>query len=135
MTKKPIATTAAATRKTRSIESENPVLNGSARKSGSFWMNEVSDRSPPPLQLAALQRLGRPGGRWPRPACSALPILSGSVVNRIDRNAATPIVPPIWRKNVTDDVATPISRGRDGVLHGQDDRLEVEAEARRPAGP
>jgi len=36
----------------------------------------------------------------------------GSRVNRIDRKAATPMVPPIWRKNVTDDVATPISCGR-----------------------
>ena len=35
----------------------------------------------------------------------------GRVVNRIDRNAAVPIVPPIWRKKVTDEVATPISRG------------------------
>ena len=29
----------------------------------------------------------------------------------IERNAAVPIVPPIWRKKVTEDVATPISRG------------------------
>ena len=39
------------------------------------------------------------------------PISVGSGVNRIDRKAAAPIVPPIWRKKVTDEVATPISRG------------------------
>ena len=45
-----MATTAAATRNTRSIESEKPVLNGSARNDGSFWMNEVSfSAAEPPL--------------------------------------------------------------------------------------
>ena len=44
-------------------------------------------------------------------ACSADEILSGTVENRIDRKTAVPSVPPIWRVNVADDVATPISRG------------------------
>ncbi len=38
------------------------------------------------------------------PACRA-------AVNRMDRNTAVPSVPPIWRKNVVDAVATPMSRG------------------------
>ena len=60
---------------------------------------------------------------------SAPLIWSGRVENRTDRNTAVPRVPPIWRKNVTDEVATPISRGGDSVLHGQDERLHVAAEA------
>jgi len=47
-TKNPSATTAAAMRKTKAMESENPTLNGSAIAAGSSWMNEVSDRSPAP---------------------------------------------------------------------------------------
>ena len=39
------------------------------------------------------------------------PTSVGSRVNSTDRKAAVPIVPPIWRKKVTDEVATPISRG------------------------
>src|SRR5665648_419961 len=42
---------------------------------------------------------------------NAVPILSPTVENRIDRNTAVPSVPPIWRKNSDDDVATPMSRG------------------------
>ena len=38
-------------------------------------------------------------------------ILSPTVLNRIDRKTAVPIVAPIWRKNVTEDVATPMSCG------------------------
>src|SRR5438552_13536919 len=38
-------------------------------------------------------------------------MLPGSLANRMDRNAAAPIVPPMERKNVTEEVATPISRG------------------------
>ena len=34
-----------------------------------------------------------------------------TVLNRMDRNTATPRVPPIWRKNVAELVATPISDG------------------------
>ena len=37
--------------------------------------------------------------------------MPGSRLNRMDRKTAAPIVPPIDRKNVTDEVATPISRG------------------------
>ena len=33
------------------------------------------------------------------------------MLNRIDRKTAAPSVPPIDRKNVTDEVDTPISRG------------------------
>ena len=38
-------------------------------------------------------------------------MLSVTVENRIDRNTAVPSVPPIWRKNVADEVATPMSCG------------------------
>ena len=79
---------------------------------------------------------GLTGWRWPpAPACSpgrpTLPgpsappgtagvgatcanaetIASGSRVNSTERNTAVPRVPPIWRKNVADDVATPMSLG------------------------
>ena len=36
---------------------------------------------------------------------------SPTVENRIDRKTAVPSVPPIWRKNVADEVATPMSCG------------------------
>ena len=42
---------------------------------------------------------------------------------------ATPNEPPIWRKNVADEVATPISRGEHGVLHGEHEHLHHDAEA------
>ena len=38
-------------------------------------------------------------------------MLPGTVENRIDRNTAVPMVPPIWRVKVAVEVATPISRG------------------------
>ena len=38
-------------------------------------------------------------------------MLSPSVLNSSDRKTATPSVPPSWRKNVAELVATPISRG------------------------
>ena len=38
-------------------------------------------------------------------------MLSPSVLNSSERNTATPSVPPSWRKNVAELVATPISRG------------------------
>ena len=37
-------------------------------------------------------------------------MLPPTVENRTDRNTAVPSVPPIWRKNSDDDVATPMSR-------------------------
>ena len=71
--------------------------------------------------------------------CAASRICSGisvpSRVNKIDRKAAVPMVPPIWRKNVTDEVATPDLPRRHGVLHGQDHRLHVEARGRGRSGP
>ena len=44
-------------------------------------------------------------------APNAAAMFFGRVLNRIDRKTATPSVPPICRKNVADDVATPMSRG------------------------
>ena len=38
-------------------------------------------------------------------------MLSPTLPNSTDKKIATPRVPPIWRKNVADDVATPMSRG------------------------
>ena len=38
-------------------------------------------------------------------------MLPPTLPNSTDRKIATPSVPPIWRKNVADDVATPMSRG------------------------
>ena len=38
-------------------------------------------------------------------------ILSGTVVNKMDKNTAVPSVPPIWRVKVAEDVATPMRRG------------------------
>ena len=55
-------------------------------------------------------------------------MLPPTVLNRIDRNTATPSVPPIWRKNVAELVATPISDGRHGALHDQQQRLHAVAE-------
>ena len=55
-------------------------------------------------------------------------IASGSRVNSTDRNTAVPSVPPICRKNVAEEVATPMSLGRHRVLDRQDQRLHVEPE-------
>src|SRR6478752_4925133 len=41
--------------------------------------------------------------------CSAPCTLSGRELNSSERKIATPSVPPSWRKNVADDVATPMS--------------------------
>ena len=43
-------------------------------------------------------------------------------------SADAPIVPPIERKNVTDEVATPICRHRHGVLHDQGEHLHEQPE-------
>ena len=37
-------------------------------------------------------------------------MFAGITENRMDSSTAVPSVPPIWRKNVADDVATPMSR-------------------------
>ena len=37
-------------------------------------------------------------------------MLSAALVNRIERKTAVPSVPPIWRVNVAEEVATPMSR-------------------------
>src|SRR5665648_432265 len=59
--------------------------------------------------------VGSVSAAWNAGVCAAArnaaPILSPTVENRIDRNTAVPSVPPIWRKNSDDDVATPMSRG------------------------
>ncbi len=68
------------------------------------------------------------GSRWPAAASwPAMFVLACE--NRMDRKIAVPSEPPTCRKNVVDEVATPMSRGVDGVLHGQHDRLHVQAEA------
>ena len=41
----------------------------------------------------------------------AFSMLPPTLPNSMDRKTATPIVPPIWRKNVAEVVATPMSRG------------------------
>ena len=73
-------------------------------------MNEVSDRSPPadswPLCTASATR-----GSAAAAEATELRISPGSLVNSTDRKTAVPSVPPICRKKVTDEVATPISRG------------------------
>ena len=38
-------------------------------------------------------------------------MLEFALVNRIDRKIAVPSEPPTWRKKVTAEVATPMSRG------------------------
>ena len=109
-TKKPTATTAAATRNTRSSVFENPTRKGmtSAGKASIALVSARMLSAPACCSAAAC---------WAASGfvCAAWRICSGISVpsreNRIDRNTAVPSVPPIWRKNVTDDVATPISRG------------------------
>lgn len=46
----------------------------------------------------------------------AFAIRSPTVPNRIDRNTAVPAVPPICRKNVAAEVATPMSCGRTSLV-------------------
>ena len=38
-------------------------------------------------------------------------MFSAALEKRIERNTAVPSVPPIWRVNVAEEVATPMSRG------------------------
>src|SRR5262245_56616211 len=99
----------AAHRKTRLIASENPALNGCASTAGSRPMNEVSFSAPDPLLASC--RISCACAAY---ACwyagdalafsIALTIFELTVLNRMDRNTAAPSVPPIDRKNVTDEV-------------------------------
>jgi hypothetical protein len=122
--------TPAATRNTSSIALEKPTRNGLASRWSMCCKNEESCNTPlafptppaPPARIvcstAALAGLLRTAGSasadWNsgvtamvRNASAILPL---AVENKIDRNTATPKVPPIFRKNVADAVATPISR-------------------------
>ena len=121
MSTKPIATTQAATRNTRSIESANPTRNGSARRGSMRCRTEESCTTcAAPVTgfsataLAGLAATtGSAAAAWnagvPTAAANAVRMLSPTVENRIDRKTATPSVPPICRKNVADAVATPMS--------------------------
>src|SRR3954466_11840339 len=73
-------------------------------------MNDVSERLPlpwtwPPASACATRGSAAAASRI------ELLISVGIRVNRIDRKAATPMVPPICRQNVTEDEATPLSCG------------------------
>ena len=114
----PITMIAAPIRNTTDIESEKPTLNGCAITGASREMNDVSLRSALPWPAAC--RVGACSGCAASAAANcgvfrtesnAWASLPGSVVSRTDRNTAVPRVPPFCRKNVTDEVATPISRG------------------------
>ena len=48
-------------------------------------------------------------GVW-NAACTFAGTLTASSLNSSDRNTAVPMVPPVARKNVADEVATPMSR-------------------------
>ena len=69
----------------------------------------------------------RLGARRPPPIWGTS--CSREVVPKIVPTNASAIVPPIWRKNVRFEVATPSSLERDGVL--DDDRRDRERRARR----
>ncbi len=58
-----------------------------------------------------------------------------ALVNRIDRKIAVPSEPPTCRKNVTDDVATPMSRGSTEFCMASTMRLHVHARARDRTSP
>ncbi len=102
--------------------------NGSPSAVGNFWMNDVSSRTPPaadpspdasprasPATVGSLLCAASPtavrNSGVAAAEISASRMVSVTREKSSDRNAATPMVPPIWRKNVADDVETPMSCG------------------------
>ncbi len=117
-TTNPTTMIAAPIRNTSDIESENPTLNGCAMTESSREMNDVSFRSELPCRAAcsvAAWSGCAASAAWneavPCTERNASAILPGRLVSSTDRKMAVPSVPPICRKNVTDEVATPISFG------------------------
>jgi len=127
--RKATATTAAAVRNTGCIESLKPTRNGLASRGSRCWMKDescsaalVAPPVPPPLLMrfstGALFGLAVTAGSWSADwncgvremVANADAILLPTVLNRMDRNTAVPSVPPICRKKVADEVATPMSR-------------------------
>ncbi len=120
--------TAAPARNTVSIESANPTRNGLASRLSICWRNEESCSTPPAseppppdwsmsstgLFTGSRSTAGSRSAAWNSGVGTTLwnasLIRSPTVLNRMDRNTATPSVPPICRKNVVDAVATPMSR-------------------------
>jgi hypothetical protein len=122
--------TPAAMRNTRSIASEKPTRNGRASRGSISCRNEESCSTPlasplppaPPspmasstMRLAGLARIAGSASAARNSGVGATvrnasAILVPTTENRIDRNTATPSVPPICRKKVAEAVATPMSR-------------------------
>ena len=95
---------AATTANTSCIESANPSSTTWRTASGSVAITELS-LSDEALLKRSTTACGRPAARarsWMLPA---------SEPNRMASDTAAPSVPPSERKNVTDDVATPMSAG------------------------
>ncbi len=111
-----------------SIEFVNPTRNGLASRGSRWLMNEESlsaalaFRPPPPCTACStgwfaglLITAGSRSADWNSGvgaiARNAAAILSGRPLKSTDRKIAVPSVPPICRKNVADEVATPMSCG------------------------
>ncbi len=127
---KPSTITAAAVRNTRCIESAKPILNGTASRGSSFWMNDeslstcVAPEEPCPCpctksstgRFAGSARTAGSRRAARKEAVSATDvkasaIFPGTWVNSRVVNTAVPAVPPICRKNVEEALATPMSCG------------------------
>ena len=123
-----IASTHATIRSVSVIESVNPARNGRASRGSIVCRNDESLRmldappSPPPASAASTGWLagfartaGSASAAWkagvPAAARNCSAMLPVTVLNTMDRKIAVPSVPPSWRKNVDDPVATPMSRG------------------------
>ena len=124
---KPSTKTAAPTRNTTLIDAAKPSRNGRASRASITVRNDESSSTPVPAGVSPLppravitarfagsaSTAGSESAAWnsgvPAAARNAFAMFCCTLLNSIDRKTAVPSVPPSCRKNVADEVATPMS--------------------------
>ena len=122
---KPTTNTTAAQKKTSRLASTKPIRKGAVRRSSAPMRKELSEVSAPSAlpdcneeRRAWLFGSANTAGSWVALESSDITVglakasvtVSSRRLKRMERKTATPKVPPIWRKKVAEEVATPISR-------------------------